>query len=101
MAFGDGSFRSRAASLLRSSPLSGTNPPGSIITQEKSTNSLTEPSPDEKPGQIDPEKKQTISFEGQQYHSSGHNAVAHDSEARRIVRTIPGQPQLLPMLAIR
>jgi len=90
MAFGDGSFRSRAASLLRPAT------PSHSANQEKASGRglrthtelpLSERTPTEA-GQSDPG---TLSSGGDHYHSSGGNVIAHDKDARRIVRTIPGE----------
>lgn len=97
MAFGEGSFRSRAASLLRSSTPSTTQSLGHSPYQEKgsaiASNTPTEPPLNEKTiaeeGQTGLEKSQTLSSNGKTYHSSGSNAVANDRAAQRIVRTIP------------
>lgn len=97
MAFGEGSFRSRAASLLRSSTPSTTQSLGHGPYQEKgsaiASNTPTEPPLNEKTiaeeGQTGLEKSQTLSSNGKTYHSSGSNAVANDRAAQRIVRTIP------------
>lgn len=95
MAFGDGVFRTGAASLLRSSTPStvqaqGANhekppsnplrtPPGSSVNEKTPTeaerNNL--------------EESRSPSSRGKTYHSSGPDAVAHNREAQRIVREIP------------
>ncbi len=90
MVFGDGTFRSRAASLLRPSTLlnnqaldanreSGT--PDTPLNEERSQH--TE--------QTEFEQAQTTSLGGKTYHSSGPNAVGHNRDAQRSVRAIPGQ----------
>jgi hypothetical protein len=93
MAFGDGSFRSRAASLLRpATPSRGTD-------QEKASGSgmstLTERPLSGKTtttaAQSDPEKSHSLSSVEDPYNSSFGNVVAHDRDAQRIVRTIPGE----------
>lgn len=99
MAFGEGSFRSRAASLLRASTPSTIHSNGQGANQEKASvvasNTSTEHPLNEKTiveeGTDDPEKLRTSSSNGTTYHSSGGNAVANDRAAQRIVRTIPSQ----------
>jgi len=93
MAFGDGSFRSRAASLLRpATPSRGAN-------QEKASGSgistLTERPLSGKTtttaAQSDPETSHSLSSGEAPYNSSIGNVVAYDRDAQRIVRTIPGE----------
>ena len=84
MAFGEGSFRSRAASLLH---------PGSPLISRSfgwEPHASSEPTFDEKGSQNETEKDEAVSSGEQTYHSSGRNAVAHNKEAQRVVRTIPG-----------
>ena len=99
MAFGEGSFRSRAASLLRPSTPSTTQLLGQGANQEKrsgiASNTPTDSPLNEKTiaeeGPNGLEKTQTLSSNGKTYHSSGCNAVADDRAAQRIVRTIPSE----------
>ena len=95
MAFGDGVFRMRAASLLRSST------PFTIQAQganhEKTPNSPLRTTPrssvnEKTPTEVertDLEKSRSPSSRGRTYHSSGPDALAHNREAQRIVREIP------------
>lgn len=97
MVFGESSFRSRAASLLRPSTPSKTQSLGQGANQEKgsgiASNTPTESPLNEKPkteeGQNGLEKSQTLSSNGKTFFSSGDNAVINDEAAQRIVRTIP------------
>ncbi|KAF6220666.1 hypothetical protein HO133_003099 [Letharia lupina] len=97
MVFGESSFRSRAASLLRPSTPSKTQSLGQGANQEKgsgiASNTPTESPLNEKPkaeeGQNGLEKSQTLSSNGKTFFSSGDNAVVNDEAAQRIVRTIP------------
>ncbi len=99
MAFGEGSFRSRAASLLRPSTSSTIRSLGQSTNKEKgsgiASNTPTESPLNEKTiveeGNNGLEKSQTLSSSEKMYHSSGSNAVANDRAAQRIVRTIPSQ----------
>lgn len=99
MVFGEGSFRSRAASLLRPSIPFTTQSLGQGANQEKgpglASNTHTESPLDEKTlageganGQEDP---RVLSSSEKTYHSSGINVVANDRAAQRIVRTIPSE----------
>lgn len=99
MVFGEGSFRSRAASLLHLSTPFTTQSLGQGANQEKgpgiASNTPTESPLNEKtvagerqnglgePHALSPSEKT--------YHSSGINAVANDRAAQRIVRTIPSE----------
>lgn len=97
MVFGESSFRSRAASLLRPSTPSKTQSLGRGANQEKgsgiASSTPTESPLNEKPkaeeGQNGLEKSQTLSSNGKTFFSSGDNAVVNDEAAQRIVRTIP------------
>lgn len=99
MVFGESSFRSRAASLLRPSTPSKTQSLGQGANQEKgsgiASNTPTESPLNEKPkteeGQNGLEKSQTLSSNGKTFFSSGDNAVINDEAAQRIVRTIPSE----------
>ena len=101
MAFGEGSFRSRAASLLRPSAFSTTPSLSQRENQEKGSgiarNAPAESSLNEKTivaeGNNGLEQSQTLSWGGKTYHTSGSNAVANDRAAQRIVRTIPSESQ--------
>lgn len=90
MVFGDGTFRSRAASLLRPSTLST-----SQALDASRENGAPEPPLNEKrsqdTGQTECEQTYTASLGNKTYHSSGPNAVAQNRDAQRIVRTIPGE----------
>ena len=99
MAFGEGSFRSRAASLLRPSIPPTAQSLGQGAKQEKrseiASNTPTEYPLNEKT--TDEEEQnglgqlQTLSSSGKTHHSSGNNAVSNDRAAQRIVRTIPSE----------
>ena len=99
MAFGENSFRSRAASLLRFSTSSTTQSLGQGTNQETgsgiASNTPTESPLKEKAiaeeGKSTAEASQTLFPSGKIYHSSGSNAVAGDRAAQRIVRTIPSE----------
>ena len=101
MAFGEGSFRSRAASLLRPSTFSTTQSLSQRENQEKGSGiartTPAESSLNEKTiaaeGESSLEQSQTVSSAGKTYHTSGSNAVANDRAAQRIVRTIPSESQ--------
>ena len=93
MAPGDGSFRSRAASLLPNAQHS--------IRRSLHRNSIAEklelsPKPqhldstgDEETYSPGLEKTQSRGSIGGKHHTSSGDAVAHDRDAQRIVRTIP------------
>ena len=95
MALGDGSFRSRAASLLRAPTPLASHPPSSDTINEKGSKTSIQPSRIERgaqdPGHTGLEKNQPTSLAGKLHESFGEDAVAHDREAQRLVRTIPGQ----------
>ena len=99
MAFGESSFRSRAASLLRFTTSSTTQSLDQGTNQEKesgiSSNTPTESPLKEKAiaqeGRSCLEQSHKIFSSGKVYHSSGSNAVASDRAAQRIVRTIPSE----------
>lgn len=101
MALGDSIFRSRAASLLRPSTPSTSLSIGQGVNHEKGFKTFTEPAFNEKQaaetGQNDVENSQTLSSSNKTYHSPGQNAVAHNREAQRIVRTIPGELACNPL----
>lgn len=88
MAFGDGSFRSRAASLLRPA-----TPAHSVKQEKASTSGLrTHSEEGRQPAegiQSDRGQRTSLSSGGDPYHSPSGNVVAHDRDARRVVRTIP------------
>ena len=94
MAFGDGAFRTRAASLLRSSTPSTNQTQGA--NHEKPTGSPLRTPPgssrnEKAPTEADRNNLEdlgSLSSGGRTYHS-GPDAVAHNIEARRIVREIP------------
>ena len=95
MAFGDGVFRTGAASLLRSSTPSAIQaqgahdekPPSSPLRISPGT-SVNEKTSTEAE-RNNPEKSRSPSSRGRIYCSSGPDAVAHNREAQRIVREIP------------
>ncbi len=97
MAFGAGSFRSRAASLLRPSTPSTTQTLGQGGNLEKgsriSSNTPTESPLNEKTkseeGQSGLDESQTLSSNVKTHHSFGGNVVIDDRAAQRVVRTIP------------
>lgn len=107
MAFGDGAFRTRAASLLRSSTPStnqtqGANhekPPGSPLRTPPGS-SLNEKAPTEA-DQNNLEDLGSLYTGGRPYHPSGPDAVAHNTEARRLVREIPRELSLAFALVLR
>lgn len=95
MALGDGIFRSRAASLLRASTPLASHPSAPDAIKEKGSKTSVEPpltaeeKQDTRHGE--PESAQSTLSTGRPYQSSGQDAVAHDREAQRVVRTIPGK----------
>ena len=99
MAFGEGSFRSRAASLLRPSTFSTTQSLSQRDNQGEGSgiarNTPAESSLNEKTvvaeGKSSLDQSQTLSSGGKTHHTSGGNAVANDRAAQRIVRTIPSE----------
>lgn len=100
MAFGDGAFRTRAASLLRSSTPS-TNQTQGANHEKPSGNPLRTPPgspPNEKaPTEADRNNLEdlgSLSSGGRTYHSSGPDPVAHNTESQRIVREIPREYSL-------
>ena len=85
MAIGNGSFRSRAASLLRPST------PVRISVAEKS---LADPALNEKasgPGEHEVGRPRSPTTGESGYHFSTGNVISHDRDAQRIVRTVPGR----------
>ena len=94
MAIGDGSFRSRAASLIPQAHHSIRRSLGREANTEKAPLSPRSPQSDgpneENDFLSDLERSQTHTSSGGAHHTSGSDAVAHDREAHRIVRTIPG-----------
>ena len=99
MAFGEGSFRSRAASLLRPSTFPTTQSLSQRENQGNGSgiarNTPADSSLNEKTivaeGKLNLEQSQTLSSDGKMHHTSGSNAVANDRAAQRIVRTIPSE----------
>ena len=93
MAFGEGSIRSRAASLIRFSNPSASHTSGQGANQENASNTPIESALNEKTiieeGNNGLDESQTLSSSGKTHHSSGSNAVRSDRAAQRIVRTIP------------
>lgn len=97
MVFGEGSFRSRAASLLHPSTPFTTQSLGQGANQEKgpgiASNTPTESPLNEKTVAGERQnglgEPHALPPSGKTYHSSGINAVANDRAAQRIVRTIP------------
>ena len=95
MAFGDAAFRTRAASLLRSSTPSTDQTKGA--THEKPSGSPLRTPPgsplnEQAPTEADRNNLEdlgSLSSGGRTYHSSGPDAVAHNREAQRTVREIP------------
>ena len=107
MPLGKGSFRSRAATLLRASTPSalnsigqGTQEKGSDISSYRPTGSPLNEKNKVGEGPNDPEKLQTPSSNGGTYRSSGSNAVTNERAAQRIVRTIPSQSSIYLFLPI-
>ena len=100
MAFGDGAFRTRAASLLRSSTPS-TNQTQGANHEKPSGNPLRTP-PGSPPNEKEPTEADrnnlkdlgSLSSGGRTYHSSGPDAVAHNTESQKIVREIPREYSL-------
>lgn len=94
MAFGEGAFRTRAATLLRSSTPSinqtqsanHEKPPGSPLRTPPGS-PLNEKAPTEA-DRNNLEDSGSLSSGGRTYHA-GPDAVAHNREAQRIVREIP------------
>ena len=92
MALGDGSLRTRAASLISASRRNS-------VGEKKRSGSLRLSRPElpwnEKAstaaGSPGLDKTQSASSGEKGHHTSGGDAVAHDREAQRIVRTIPGR----------
>ena len=98
MAFGDGVFRARAASLLRSSTPSASHSLPAEAIQEKILKTSVENLPDQKrqqnPAQTESKISKNESSGGQKHHSSDDDDnVPRNREAQR-VRTIPGQSLL-------
>ena len=95
MVFGEGSSRSRAATLLRYSTPSTKSRAQGAGQDKIASNTLTESPLNERTiteeGHNDLEDSQTLPPSGNFHHSSGSNAVANDKAARRIVRTIPSE----------
>ena len=95
MAFGDGLFRTRAASLLRSSTPSTNQGQGANHEKTPSSPLRTptgSPVNEKTPTEVEQnniEKSRSLSSSGRTCHSSGPDAVAHNREAQRIVREIP------------
>ena len=91
MAFGDGGFRTRAASLLRPSNRAANNEEDPI--SEKHSTPIAEPLISEKP----PLEEQTSGADNPLLLSPARKtrpldpAIAHDIDANRLVRTIPSQ----------
>lgn len=95
MAFGDGVFRTRAASLLRSSTPSTAQAqcanhekPPSSPPRTPPGSSLNEKTPTEAE-RNNLENSRSPSSGGRTYHFSGPDTVAQNRESRRIVREIP------------
>lgn len=93
MAIGDGSFRSRAASLIphaqqsvRRSLRRGSNAEKPVFSPKAHQADRLN---DESAPLSGLEPTQTHTSSGDTQHTSGSDAVAHDREARRVVRTIP------------
>ena len=93
MAAGDGSFRSRAASLLpnaqhsiRRSLHRNSNAEKPILSQKTQH---PDGAGDEDTTLSGLEKSQSHISSGGTHHTSGSDAVAHNRDAQRIVRTIP------------
>ena len=100
MAFGDRAFRTRAASLLRSSAPS-TNRTQGANHEKPSGNPLRtlpgSPLDEKAPTEADRNNLEdlgSLSSGGRTYHSSDPDAVAHNIEAQRIVREIPREYSL-------
>ncbi len=90
MVFRDGTIRSRVASLLRPSTPSANG----ILDAGREKGNSEPPLNEERSqdtGQTEFKQTQTTSSGGKMYDSSGPNAVAHNRDAQRIVRTIPGK----------
>ena len=94
MPLGKGSFRSRAASLLRSCAPSADNSIGHSANQEKGSDPASDPatgSPLNEKTKVGEGPNGPGSSNGGTYYSSGSNAVANDRPAHNMVRTIPSQ----------
>ena len=91
MAFGEGTFRARAVSLLRP----GTPSFLRSFGREAHTPSPTEAAQDEKHSQNESEKGQVATSGAQTHYASGDDAVARNREAQRVVRTIPGWSSIM------
>ena len=102
MAFGDGTFRSRAAGLLRPGTPSTSHFLSLGATQEEASGSALKTPTQTQFNEKTPigaernplEKTRSLTSSGHTHYSSGSNAVAHDREAQGIVRTIPGETLL-------
>lgn len=99
MAFRDGTFRSRAASLLRPGTPSTSHSLSLGATQEEASGSALKTPTKTQFNEKTPigaeqnplEKTRSLTSSGHTHYCSDSNAVAHDREAQRIVRTIPGE----------
>lgn len=85
MVFGNGTLRPRAASLLRPSSASGAAKEKAASEQpwnEKCSQDTA---------QTELDQTQTTLSGQKTHHASGQNAVLHDTDAQRVVRTIPSE----------
>lgn len=85
MVFGNGTFRSRAASLLRPSSASD------AAKEKGASEAPLNEKRSQDTAQTELDQTQTTSSGQKIYHSSGQNAVLHDRDAQRVVRTIPSE----------
>lgn len=94
MVFGDGAFRSRAASLLRPSTPSANHSFDASRGKGPSEQPLNEKQPQDTE-RTELEQTQTTPSGNKTHHPSGLHVADHDKDAQRLVRTIPGEQFLL------